>query len=64
LCAESKSFKKELEVIGKLQLLTPGSAPQFLPELLGFAYNVESQKGILMISDCGKDLNTEWLCFM
>jgi hypothetical protein len=35
-----------------------------VPELLGFAYNVEKQKGLLMISDCGKDLNKEWLHFM
>lgn len=64
LSEESKAFKKELEVLGKLQLFTPGSAPYCVPELLGFAYNVESQKGVLMISDCGKDLNKEWLYFM
>jgi hypothetical protein len=35
-----------------------------LPELLGFAYNIEHQKGVLMISHCGKDLNKEWVYFM
>jgi hypothetical protein len=35
-----------------------------LPELMGCAYDISKQKGVLMISHCGRDLNKEWLPFM
>lgn len=35
-----------------------------LPELMGFAYGFKENRGELLISHCGIDLNKKWLKYM
>ena len=60
---ESKGFKKELEVLAKIQIKRDlGNVG--LPELLGFAYGLTNDRAELLMSHCGRDLNQEWLKYM
>jgi hypothetical protein len=63
LKAESKAFKKELECLAKIQIKRDTGSVG-LPEMLGFAYGMNSDRAELLMGHCGKDLNQEWLMYM
>lgn len=63
LKVESKAFKKELEVLAKIQIKRDHGFVG-LPELLGFAYGLKNDRAELLMGHCGKDLNQEWLGYM
>ena len=54
---DSKAFKRELEVLAKMQLHECQQQPGGLPEILGFAFGAKEQRAELLMSHCGIDLN-------
>lgn len=62
---ESKAFKKELQVLARIQLAQSERFPcPHLPKLLGFAYSVKQHRAELMMNHCGVDLHTHWHAYM
>ena len=58
------SFKKELEVLTKLLLHPECQKPGGVPQLLGFAFDLELQKAEILTSYCGVNLDEYWIPYM
>ena len=61
---DSKSFKRELEVLAQIHLHDCRTKSGGLPEMLGFAFGAKEKRAELLMSHCGIDLNQAWLPYM